>query len=72
MKKQIIFIDSTIDNYPSLIEGANKNAEIVILDPDPSGVEQITQALKGLSKIQALHIVSHGSPGHLQLGSDLL
>ncbi|CAD5975737.1 Hemolysin-type calcium-binding region [Planktothrix tepida] len=72
MKKQIIFIDSAIDNYPSLIEGANKNAEIVILDPDKSGVEQITQALKSGSNIEALHIVSHGSPGHLQLGSDLL
>ncbi|MFM6211295.1 DUF4347 domain-containing protein [Planktothrix sp.] len=72
MKKQIIFIDSSVENYPSLREGANKNAEIVILDKNQSGVEQITQALKGESKIEALHIVSHGSPGRLQLGSDLL
>lgn len=70
--KQIIFIDSSVENYPSLITGANKNTEIVILEKDRSGVEQITQALRSWSNIKALHIVSHGSPGSLQLGSDIL
>jgi hypothetical protein len=70
--KPIIFIDSSVENYQSLITGADKNAQIVILEKDRSGVEQITQALTGPSKIKALHLVSHGSPGSLQLGSDIL
>jgi hypothetical protein len=70
--KPIIFIDSSVENYQSLITGADKNAQIVILEKDRSGVEQITQALRNWSNIKALHIVSHGSPGSLQLGSDIL
>jgi len=70
--KPIIFVDSSVENYQSLITGADKNAEIVILEKDRSGVEQITQALRNWSNIKALHIVSHGSPGSLQLGSDIL
>ncbi|MCB8788388.1 DUF4347 domain-containing protein [Planktothrix agardhii] len=70
--KPIIFIDSSVENYQSLIEGAEKNAEIIILEKDRSGVEQITEALTDLSNIKALHLVSHGSPGSLQLGSDIL
>uniref|UniRef100_UPI00378489AF DUF4347 domain-containing protein n=1 Tax=Planktothrix agardhii TaxID=1160 RepID=UPI00378489AF len=70
--RPIIFIDSSVENYQSLITGADKNAEIVILEKDRSGVEQITQALRNWSNIKALHIVSHGSPGSLQLGSDIL
>jgi Ca2+-binding RTX toxin-like protein/methionine-rich copper-binding protein CopC len=71
-KGQIIFVDSTVQNYQSLIEGADANAKIVILDDKTSGIEQITQALAGERDIEAVHIVSHGSEGSLKLGADVL
>ncbi|MEG4066574.1 DUF4347 domain-containing protein, partial [Microcoleus sp. Pol11C2] len=70
--KQIIFVDSSVQNYQNLIEGADANAKIVILDNKRSGIEQITQALASERGIEAVHILSHGSPGSLKLGADTL
>ncbi|MEG5192619.1 ELWxxDGT repeat protein, partial [Microcoleus sp. ARI1-A4] len=71
MTKQIIFVDSSVQDYQSLIESADA-AEIVILNENFSGVEQITNALALQSDIEAIHILSHGSPGTLHLGSGTL
>ena len=70
--KQIIFVDSSVENYQNLIEGADANAEIVILDDKRSGIEQITQTLASESGIEAVHVVSHGNQGSLKLGADVL
>ncbi|MEG4340259.1 Ig-like domain-containing protein [Microcoleus sp. D3_18_C2] len=69
--KQIIFVDSSVQDYQSLIQGADANAKIVILDDKRSGIEQITHALAGESDIAAVHVVSHGSSGTLNLGTDI-
>ncbi|MEG4622018.1 DUF4347 domain-containing protein, partial [Microcoleus sp. M2_D2] len=37
-----------------------------------SGIDQITNTLATQKDIEAIHILSHGSPGSLKLGSDLL
>ncbi len=34
-----------------------------------NGVEQITQLLANYTNISAVHIISHGGPGSLQLGA---
>ena len=70
--QQIIFVDSSVQNYQSLIQGVDTNAKIVILNNNRSGIEQITQALASESNIQAVYILSHGSEGSLKLGSDIL
>ncbi|MFM6190443.1 MAG: DUF4347 domain-containing protein [Planktothrix sp.] len=65
----IAFIDSNIDDYQDLVKGLQPNTEIWVLDPLQDEVTQITQVLSGLSDIKSLSIFSHGSDGHLQLGS---
>ncbi|MEG5124546.1 DUF4347 domain-containing protein, partial [Microcoleus sp. ARI1-B5] len=70
--QQIIFVDPSVQNYQSLIQGVDANDRIVILDDKRSGIEQITKALASESNIEAVHILSHGSEGSLKLGSDLL
>ncbi|MGB3266797.1 MAG: DUF4347 domain-containing protein, partial [Microcoleus sp.] len=71
MTKQIIFVDTSVQDYQSLIEDA-KGAETIIVDDKRSGIEQITQALADQKDIEAVHILSHGSEGNIKLGSDLL
>ena len=68
----IIFIDSTVNDYGSLIKGVNPSAHVVILVPNRDGVAQITTALQKYTYIEAVHIVSHGSPGCLKLGNTKL
>ncbi|WP_375491893.1 DUF4347 domain-containing protein, partial [uncultured Nostoc sp.] len=64
----ILFIDPTIPDYQSLTFGLTEETQLVILDPNQDGVSQITAALQG-GKFDAVHIVSHGTVGDLQLGT---
>jgi glycerol-3-phosphate responsive antiterminator len=69
--KQIIFVDSSVQDYQSLIQNADA-AQIFILNKNLSGLEQITHALANQKDIKALHILSHGSDGILFLGNSHL
>ncbi|HCV32602.1 MAG TPA: hypothetical protein DGO89_22075 [Microcoleaceae bacterium UBA9251] len=71
MKKQIIFVDSSVQDYQSLIQNADR-AQIVILNENANGIEQITNALANQKDIEAVHILSHGSPGSVTLGTEAL
>ncbi|QLE56024.1 DUF4347 domain-containing protein [Nostoc sp. TCL26-01] len=64
----ILFIDSTVPDYQSLINGVKAGTQVVMLDPTKDGVAQISTALTGGS-FDAVHIVSHGTAGNLQLGT---
>ncbi|MEA5502275.1 DUF4347 domain-containing protein [Halotia wernerae UHCC 0503] len=68
-KSRLVFIDSTVEDYQSLVAGALPNTEVVILDADSDGVEQISAMLATKSGITSLHIVSHGAPGRVYLGN---
>lgn len=71
-QKAIVFIDSTVTDYQSLVAGVNASSEVVILDRTKDSISQITEVLANRSNISAVHIVSHGSPGSLQLGNGSL
>ena len=68
----LVFIDSNVEDYQSLISGVCPNAEVIILDETLSGIEQITERLATKQNIEAIHIISHGSPGAVQLGANTL
>lgn len=46
--------------------------KVVILQPNDNGIEQITKVIKKYPQISSIHIVSHGSPGCLELGNSQL
>jgi hypothetical protein len=68
----IVFIDSGVDDYQTLVNGVIPEAEVIVLDPNQDGVLAIAQALQARSNITSVHIVSHGSPGCLYLGNSQL
>ncbi|MBF0192540.1 MAG: DUF4347 domain-containing protein, partial [Magnetococcales bacterium] len=70
--RSMIFIDPTVDNHQTLLNDLPDDAQVVMLNPDLDGVEQIRTALAGHADIEAIHIVSHGSPGYLALGNSEL
>jgi Domain of unknown function (DUF4347)/Domain of unknown function (DUF5122) beta-propeller len=71
MTKQIIFVDSGIQDYQTLIQDAG-GVQIVILNKNSHAIEQITTALANQSDIKSIHIVSHGTPGSLNFCSETL
>jgi len=68
----LVFIDSNVEDYQSLISGVFQNAEVIILDETLDGIEQITERLAIEQNIEAIHIISHGSPGAVQLAANTL
>src|SRR4028119_147563 len=68
----LVFIDSNVEDYQSLMSGISPNAEVIILDETRGGIEQITERLATKQNIEAIHIISHGSPGSVQLGANTL
>jgi Ca2+-binding RTX toxin-like protein len=68
----LVFINPTVPDYQNLALGIN-DAQVIILDPTRDGIEQITQVLnRHAGEIESVHIVSHGAPGEVQLGSTQL
>ena len=69
---EIVFVDPTVPNYQGLIAGIGPHVEAVVLDATRDGMEQIAESLVGRSDIDAIHLISHGSAGELQLGTGTL
>lgn len=68
-KSRLVFIDPTVEDYQTLVAGVLPDTEVIILDADRDGVEQISEILAGCIGITSLHIVSHGAPGRVYLGN---
>ncbi|MGK7929420.1 MAG: DUF4347 domain-containing protein, partial [Spirulina sp.] len=68
----LVFIDTTIIDYQSLIAGVIPETEVFVLHPQQDGIEQISAILRERHKIKSIHIVSHGSPSCLYLGNTQL
>ncbi|MBD1828331.1 DUF4347 domain-containing protein [Microcoleus vaginatus GB1-A2] len=70
--RSIAFIDTQVEDYQSLIAGVTPGTEVVVLDGNKDAIDQITDILGDRSNIDSIHIISHGSPGSLQLGDGSL
>ena len=65
----LYFIDAGLADLDTLLAGLPAGAEVVLLDPAQDGLAQVLATLDGRSGIDALHILTHGAPGSIQLGN---
>ncbi|MCT7961168.1 Ig-like domain-containing protein [Laspinema sp. D1] len=70
--RSLAIFDTTVEGWEGLAAGVIPGTEVVVLHPQQDGVAQIGNFLTNCSNIAALHIISHGQPGGLFLGSVLL
>ena len=68
----LVFIDAGVESAQFLTEGIISGAKAFILDRDRDGIEQITEIIRNYDRVDSVHLVSHGSPGSLQLGNTYL
>lgn len=69
---EIVFVDTSVNHYEVLLAGIHPGAEVVLLDSARDGLAQIAEVLDGRTGISAIHIISHGDSGQLQLGNTTL
>ena len=76
-RHEIVFVDSATPDYAKLVEdirgqAGDRDVEVMMLDAGKDGIRQITKTLAGREDISAVHIVSHGADGAVQLGKTTL
>ncbi|MEM7594737.1 MAG: DUF4347 domain-containing protein, partial [Cyanobacteria bacterium P01_A01_bin.83] len=64
----LLFVDSSINNYQTLILGID-NADVVMIDSTQNGIEAISEVLSNYSQLDSIQIITHGDTASLQLGS---
>ncbi len=75
---EIVFIDESVDDYQVFIDDLNNrndgsvHFEVVLLDSDRDGIEQISETLSTYNDVDAVHILSHGNDGSIKLGNTWL
>ncbi|WNZ24949.1 DUF4347 domain-containing protein [Leptolyngbya sp. NK1-12] len=69
---QIAFVDAGVSDSASLVSQFQPGTEVHLLASSQDAIEQITQVLASRSGISAVHLVSHGSSGALQLGAETI
>lgn len=70
--REVVFVDSRVGDSQTLLNSARDGVEFVYLNADSDGLEQIADYVKSHEPLNAIHIVSHGSAGHLYLGNSEL
>ena len=72
---EIAFVDMSLPDAERLVSdllaqrSAGRPIEVVRIGSDEDGIARIGQALDGRSGITAVHVLSHGSDGAVQLGN---
>ena len=72
LSKTLVIIDSNVDNPQQLAAGVVLGAAVRILDAESDRITQITEILREYISLETLHLVSHGSPGCIDLGDSQL
>lgn len=69
---EVAFIDTVLANWQDLVSEMPTEVEVVLLDANQDGLAQIATWAKTNTKYNAIHILSHGNSGTVQLGTATL
>ncbi|MFW5411213.1 putative Ig domain-containing protein [Pectobacterium brasiliense] len=68
-RKEVVFIDTSLTDYQTLVDNVPTGIEVVLLDGSKDGLSQLAEWAKNHSGYDAIHVLSHGGEGELQLGT---
>ncbi|HEY5930349.1 MAG TPA: DUF4347 domain-containing protein, partial [Burkholderiales bacterium] len=74
---ELVFMNTETPDAQSLLrdiaaQAGERRMEVVLLDGNRDGIDQITEALAGRHGIAAVHLISHGSDGAIALAGSVL
>ena len=71
-KDEVFFINAGLQDLSTLLNGLPEGADVVLLDESKNGLQQMAEYLEGRQGLTAIHLLSHGAPGTVQLGNTWL
>ncbi|MEQ4451991.1 putative Ig domain-containing protein [Kosakonia sp. YIM B13605] len=66
--KEVVFVDTSVANYQTLLNQMPGGVDVVLLDSGKDGLSQMAEWAQTHSGYEAIHIISHGAEGRLYLG----
>ena len=69
-KKEVAFVDASVSDYQTLAAGARAGIEVEVIDGAQNGLAQMALWAETHSGYDAIHVLSHGGEGALNLGTD--
>jgi VCBS repeat-containing protein len=71
-RHEIVFIEDNVPDYQKLVEGVQPGVEVIVLDHTRDGLQQMIAALDGHAPVDAIHLVTHGDQGRIELGTSVV
>lgn len=71
-RREIVFIDTRVEDYQTIMQGIHPAAEVILLDARRDGIVQISEELKDRSDIDAIHLIGEGTEAEMHLGTAFL
>ncbi len=70
--KSVLFVDSRVKDSASLLEGVAPGTQVVQLEANKDGLQQIADYLDSHQGVSSVQIIAHGNAGDLWLGNSYL
>ena len=75
--RELVFVNDNVAGYEKFIADLqrgddNRGFEVVVLDSDRDGIEQVSEILADWSDLTAVHFITHGANGQINLGNSWL
>jgi hypothetical protein len=74
--REVIFIDSRVQDQAALLGSmappAGAMRQVFVIDPQEDGLAQVTAVLGRFRDVAAVHLITHGSSGRLELGAGVV
>jgi VCBS repeat-containing protein len=68
-KKDVVFIDNSLENYDFLVDKLSPYSELFLIDNRQDGLIQIDNILSNMQEVDSIHILAHGSDSNINIGS---
>ena len=75
--RELVFVNGNVADYEQLVadlqgKDESRTIEVVVLESDRSGIEQVSEILSDRSGLSAVHFITHGADGMISLGDSWL
>ena len=68
----LVVVDTSIEGYELLLADLAPNTEVLLLDGNRNGLQQLADYVEGRTDISSIHILSHGEEGEITLGTAVI
>ena len=77
LRRELVLVNDNVADHKQLVtdlqgRDVNRIIEIVVLDAHRDGIQQVSDILAERSDLAAVHVITHGSEGQINLGNTYL